>query len=109
MSPSGAYGAPAGGGANTPGDESARALGGKSAITSIYFPGVTGCPVSVVARTPDAAAVVITAATDAGLLPSAPANGGMLNGILTTAVTASPAFTLISWLAVRTVRSPPMT
>src|SRR5437762_5377512 len=99
MSPSGAYGAPAGGGTGTPGDESVRAFGGKSAITSTYLPGVTGWPDSVVARTPDAAAVVTTAATDAGLLPRAPPSGGMRNGILTRADTASPAFTLISWLA----------
>src|SRR3954471_14567599 len=53
------------------------------------------------------AACVASAAADGALvlLPRSPANGGMRNGILTTADNASPALTFRSWLAASTVWS----
>src|SRR5713101_85104 len=104
MSLSGTYDAGAGAGADGPAVESVRAaVGVTSAIAATYRSGVTGWPDTVVASTPDAAAVNIIATAVGDVLPSTPANGGMRNASLTRADTDSPALTLINGLAASTV------
>ena len=54
-------------------------------------------------NTPVAAAADVIAIACAVVWPRSPPNGGSRNGSLTTADTASPALTLINWLAASTV------